>query len=216
MPMDGEARVTFLNSDLNMSFLDSASNSNQIWVTILSIFIASLPGVTVAFLSQYLQERRENRNTQRLYASARRLLALEVENNRSTLGTFWTTINGLDTERHQDATEHLAAMYYNNGLIGYELPVWSFSRWERLEADTFAAFGEKELAGIDQINRALKSVTELYSSLTTLTADDKVELGKNVSGRFWGNDLARDRYPTYDKLAAAVQQVIGVPSPMVQ
>jgi hypothetical protein len=199
-----EARVTFLNSD-----------SNNIGVTILSIFIASLPGVLVALLSQYLQERHENQNLQRLYASARRLLTLEVDNNRATLSTFWATINRLDAEQHQDSTEHLAAMLYN-GLLGYELPYWSFSRWERMEADTFAAFSEKELAGIDQMNRILKSVTELYSSLTTLTTEDKVDLGKNVSGRFWGNDLARDRYPTYDKLAAAVKQVIGAPSPMEQ
>jgi hypothetical protein len=196
--------VTFLTSD-----------SNNIGVIILSIFIASLPGLLVAFLSDYLQARREDRNTQRLYASARSLLALEVQNNRSSLSTFWTTINGLDAERHQDSTEHLMAMLYN-GLLGYELPLWSFARWERLEADTFAAFGEKELAGIDQMNRALKSVTELYSSLTTLTADDKTELSKNMGGRFWGNDMARDRYPTYDKLTVAVNQVLGVPSPMEQ
>jgi hypothetical protein len=197
--------VTFLNSD--------ATTANNIWVIVLSIFIASLPGVLVAFLADYLQARREDRNTQRLYASGRRLLTLEVENNRSSLSTFWTTINRLDAEGHQDSTEHLSAMLYN-GLFGYELPLWSFSRWERLEADTFAAFGEKELAGIDQMNRALKSVTELYTSLTALTTDDKAELSKNMGGRFWGNDLARDRYPTYDKLAAAVKQVIGVPSPM--
>jgi hypothetical protein len=194
--------VTFLNSDSN----------NVGWI-VLSIFIASLPGVVVAFLSQYLQERRENQNLARLYASARRLLALEVDNNRATLGSFWTTINGLDAEQHQDTTEHLAAMLYS-GLLDYQLPTWSFSRWERLEADTFAAFGEKELAGIDQMNRVLKSITELYSSLATLTAEDKAELSKNMGGRFWGNDLARSRYPTYDKLAAAVQRVLGVPAPM--
>jgi hypothetical protein len=196
--------VPFLNSD-----------SNNIWVIILSIFIASLPGILVALLSQYLQERHENQNLQRLYASARRLLTLEVENNRAGLGTFWATINRLDAEQHQDSTEHLAAMLYN-GLLGYELPIWSYSRWERLEADTFAAFSEKELTGIDQMNRVLKSITELYSSLTTLTADDKAGLEQNMRGRFWGNDMARDRYPTYDKLAAAVQQVAGVPSPMGQ
>lgn len=193
-------------------FLDPSSNNN-IWEIILSIFIVSVPGMLVALLSQYLQQRHENRNTQRLYANARRLLALEVENNRASLNTFWTTINKLDAEQHQDSTEHLAAMLYN-GLVGYELPLWSFSRWERLEADAFGAFSEKELAGIDQMNRILKSITELYSSLTTLTADYKTELGQNVSGRFWGNQMARDRYPTYDKLTAAVQQVIGVPSPM--
>jgi hypothetical protein len=171
--------------------------------------------VLVALLADYLQARREDRNTRQLYASARRLLTLEVDNNRAALSTFWTTINRLDAEQHKDSTEHLAAMY-NNGVIGHELPLWSFSRWERLEADTFAAFGDKELAGVDQMNRALKSITELYSSLTTLTSDDKAQLEKNMGGRFWVNDLARDRYPTYDKLAAAVQQVTGMPSPMAQ
>jgi hypothetical protein len=180
-----------------------------------AIFAASLPGILVALLSHFLQQRRENQNLARLYASARRLLTLEVENNRVALDVFWRTINGLGAERHQDETEHLAALYYG-GLIGYELPHWSFSRWERLEADTFAAFGEKELAGIDQMNRQLKSITELYSSLVTLTAEDKTELDLNMHGRFWGNDLARLRYPTYNKLADAVQQVVGVASPMGQ
>jgi hypothetical protein len=178
-------------------------------------FAASLPGILVALLSHFLQQRRENQNLARLYASARRLLALEVENNRTALDVFWRTINGLDAERHQDGTEHLAALYYG-GLIGYELPHWSFSRWDRLEADTFAAFGEKELAGIDQMNRQLKSITELYSSLVTLTAEDKADLNENMRGRFWTNDLARSRYPTYSKLTDAVQQVVGVASPMGQ
>jgi len=177
------------------------------------VFLASVSGVIVALVGQYLQVRHENENLRRLFLSARRLLALEVENNRASLDAFWHTINGLDAEQHKDSTEHLAAMLYG-GLLGYELPHWSFVRWERLEAETFAAFGEKELAGIDQMNRALRRVTELYSSLTTLTVDDKARLEKNMGGRFWGNDLARDRYPTYDKLADAVAQVVAAPSPM--
>jgi len=182
---------------------------------IIAFFVAAVPGVGIALLSQYLQQRRENMNQQRLYASARRLMALEVNNNRTSLDAYWRQINQLDSEHHEDGTEHLAAMYYG-GLIGYELPQWSFIRWERLEAETYAAFSEKELAGIDQMNRALKSVIEYYGSLVTLTDSDKAELNKNVSGRFWGNDLARDRYSTFTKLAAAVQEVIGAPSPMGQ
>jgi len=46
-----------------------------------AIFVASLPGVAVALLSHFLQQRRDNLNLQRLYASAHRLLALEVGNN---------------------------------------------------------------------------------------------------------------------------------------
>jgi len=182
---------------------------------IAAFFVAALPGVIVALLSQYLQQRRENVNQRRLYASARRLLALEVNNNRASLDAYWRQINELDAEHHEDGTEHLAAMYYG-GLVGYDLPKWGFSRWERLEADTFSAFSEKELVGIDQMNRALKSIVEYYGSLVTLTDSDKAELNKNVSGRFWGNDLARERYPIYSRLAAAVQQVIGASSPMGQ
>jgi hypothetical protein len=194
---------------------DTGGSMEPFLTTVGAIFAASLPGILVALLSHLLQQRRDNQNLARLYASARRLLALEVDNNRTALDVFWQTINGLDKDQHQDGTEHLAALYYG-GLIGYELPHWSFSRWERLEADTFAAFGEKELAGIDQMNRQLKSITEFYSSLVTLTTEDKADLNANVKGRFWGNDLARLRYPTYSKLADAVQQVLGVSSPMGQ
>ncbi|MGO8946953.1 MAG: hypothetical protein ACLQUY_04675 [Ktedonobacterales bacterium] len=180
---------------------------------IAGVFLASLSGVIVALVGQYLQVRHENQNLRRLYLSARRLQALEVGNNRSSLDTFWRTINALDAEQHQDSTEHLAAMLYG-GLLGYELPHWSFVRWERLEAETFAAFREKELAGIDQMNRTLRSITELYSSLTTLTADDKARLERDMGGRFWTNRLAGERYSTCDKLAEAVAKVIAAPSPM--
>jgi hypothetical protein len=182
---------------------------------VVAFFVAAVPGVVVALLSQYLQQRRENVNQRRLYASARRLLALEVNNNRASLDAFWRQINELDAEHHEDSTEHLAAMYFA-GLVGYEVPQWSFYRWERLEADTFAAFAEKELAGIDQMNRACESVTQYYGSLVTLTDSDKAELAQNMKGRFWGNDLARERISIYTRLAAAVQQVIGAPSPMGQ
>jgi hypothetical protein len=136
-----------------------------------------------------------------------------VNNNRASLDAYWQQINELDTDHHQDGTEHLAAMYYG-GLIGYELPEWKFYRWERLEAKTFAAFTEKELASVDQMNRTFASIIEYYRSLVTLTDNDKANLQRNVDGRFWYNDLARDRILIYTKLAAAVQQVIGAPSPM--
>ena len=167
--------MTFLNSD-----------SNNIGVIVLSIFIASLPGVVVAFLSQYLQERRENQNLARLYASARRLLALEVDNNRATLGRLLAPPSRSLTPSTMRTAPSIWRQCSTADLLGYELPNWSFSRWERLEADTFAAFGEKELAGIDQMNRALKSITELYSSLVTLTAEDKAELDQEYERPFLG------------------------------
>lgn len=186
---------------------------NNILADIGGAFLASLSGVIVALVGQFLQVRHENENQRRLYRSARRMMSLEVENNRASLGVFWSIINGLDAERHEDSTEHLAALL-GGGLLGNDLPRWSFVRWDRLEAEIFAAFTEGELAGIDQMNRALHVVSDLYSSLTTLTDDDKKRLNANMNGRFWALDLARERYTTYDKLAAAVATVVGAPSPM--
>lgn len=195
-----------------MDFFGGNGNSN-FGLLILSIFIASLPGIIVAFLSQYLAQRHEEQNTRKLYASARRLLALEVENNRASLDAFWRTISGLDGERQQDATQHLAALAAN-GLLGYMLPHWSFTRWQRMEPETYAAFTEKEIVGIDQMNRALESITDLYTALVTLTPDDKKDLEANMGGRFWMNDFARMRISTYEKVAAAVEQVVGAPHPL--
>ncbi|HLJ81336.1 MAG TPA: hypothetical protein VKT52_07625 [Ktedonobacterales bacterium] len=189
------------------------SNPN-FFETIAAIFIASLPGIVVAFLTQYLAQRREDQNRRRLYASARRLLALEVENNRASLDAFWRTINDLDKEQQQDAKQHLAALAAN-GLVGYTLPHWSFSRWERMEAETYAAFEGKEIAGIDKMNRALESITDLYTALVTLTPEDKAEFMKNMDGRFWMNDFAFYRIATYEKIADAVQQVSGAPRLLV-
>ncbi len=188
---------------------------SNFWQNVASVFAASLPGVIAVIVAQYLAQRREDQNTRRLYASARRLLALEVASNRASLDNFWRTINALDKEQKQNVQEHLAALA-ENGLLGYDLPHWSFSRWERLEADTYAAFTEKELAGIDQINRALAGVTDLYRDLVTLTPEDKADLAKNMGGRFWMNDFARMRDGTYSKLATAVQKVLSAANPLAQ
>ena len=101
---------------------------------ILSVFIASIPGVVVALLSQYLQQRHEDQNNRRIYLSARGLVA--VNSNRAALESFWRTINALDAEAHTDLEEHLTAMA-ENGLLSYPLPHWSLARWQRLEAITF-------------------------------------------------------------------------------
>src|SRR5690242_7188107 len=67
------------------------TNAN-LGVIILSVFVASIPGVVVALLSQYLEQRRENQNNRRIYLSARGLLAAEVASNRAALETFWRAI----------------------------------------------------------------------------------------------------------------------------
>ena len=175
---------------------------------ILSIFIASIPGVVVALLSQYLQQRREDQNNRRIYLSARGLLAAEVTSNRAALEAFWRTINALDAESHTDLKEHLTAMA-ENGLLGYPLPHWSLARWQRLEAVTFPGFTAAELTAVEQINRGLESIVDLYTQLITFTPEEKeqIEEGGSVR-RFWASYYATWRELTFTRLTQAVNQVL--------
>jgi hypothetical protein len=180
---------------------------------ILSVFIASIPGVVVALLSQYLEQRRENQNTSRIYRSARGLLAAEVNNNRAALETFWRTINDLDTAAHTDLKEHLTAMA-ENGLLGYSLPHWNLARWQRLEAMTFAAFTEGELSAVDQINRSLETVVDIYTQLITLTPDEQSQMESGSVRRFWASYYAGWRDLTFTRLTQTVNQVLDAPHPI--
>ncbi len=183
---------------------------------ILSIFIASIPGVVVALLSQYLEQRREDQNNHRIYLSARGLLAAEVSSNRAALETFWRAINDLDSAAHTDVKEHLTAMA-ENGLLGYPLPHWSLSRWQRLEAITFPGFTPAELTVIDQINRGLENITDIYTQLITLTPEEKAQIaGGGSVGRFWASYYAGWRDLTFTRLTQAVNQVLDAPQPIAK
>jgi hypothetical protein len=188
-------------------------NGGTLGELILSVFIASIPGIVVAFLAQYLEQRREDRNTLRIYVSARRLLALEVDNNRAALHTLWRAINDLDTEQHSDLKEHLAAMAAG-GLLGVPLPHWSFARWQRLEAITYAAFSEAEVTGVDQINRGLETISELYTQLVTLTHEEKAQMESGSTARFWPSYYAGWRDLTFTKLTQVVNQTLDAPHPI--
>ena len=64
------------------------------------------------------------------------------------------------------------------------------------------------------MNRTLESLTDLYTELVTLTPDDKKEFEKNMGGRFWMNDFAFYRISTFEKVVAAVDQVLSAPHPL--
>lgn len=191
------------------------TNTN-LGVLILSIFIASIPGVVVALLSQYLEQRREDQNSRRIYLSARGLLAAEVTSNRAALEAFWRTINDLDTVAHTELKEHLTAMA-ENGLLGYSLPHWSLARWQRLEAITFPGFTADELTAIDQINRGLESIVDIYTQLVTLTPEEQAQIdGGGSVGRFWATYYAGWRDLTFTRLTQAVNQVLDAPQPIAK
>jgi hypothetical protein len=171
------------------------------FTVVLAIIGATLPGVLVALISDYLSSRREVRETARLSANARMLVQLEVASNRDALRAFWDTINGLDKEQKPTAEEHLAGMA-NGGMLGYTLPEWSFVRWERFPPQAFGALRTKAVAELDVLYRELRAITEMYAKLVTFSPEERDELNHD---RFWYNRFAGWRAPAFERLA----QVVG-------
>jgi hypothetical protein len=175
-------------------------------------------------VNSYLSAGREAARERRLVANTRALLALEVRSNRVALATFWRTVTALATSQPaSDGTpaepvkpgswEELAAMYAGD-LVSYTLPTWSTIRWHALEPRTVAALSDSEVTKLDSTYRALRDITDLYRQVATISAEYRAELQKNVGGRFWNLDLARDRQALYTRLRAAVARVLDVDDPL--
>ncbi len=159
--------------------------------------LAALSGVVVAVFTHALSLQRDAGKERRLLANART-----------------QAVNVLDAARHSaDSVEHLAGMY-ENGLLTYTLPVWSFVRWEGIEPRTIAALTSSEVTKLDALHRTLRDITDLYSQVVTVTPDDWTELRKNVGGRFWTLDLARERLPLFIRLSASVARTLEMPDPL--
>ncbi len=180
--------------------------------TLLGAAIAAASGVVVALFTYALSLWHEARLDRRLRRNTRTLLALEVESNRSALRAFWTTINALDTEPYppEDA-RHLTAMF-SSDLLTYALPEWSVVRWHHLAAKFLPALRSKELLTLDTLYRDLDTVRDLHTRLVTMTPENWADLRRNMDGRFWANDLARERMPFYTRLAASVTRVLDAPA----
>jgi hypothetical protein len=112
-----------------------------------------------------------------------------------------------------DPVEQLAAMYAG-GLPTYALPAWSTIRWQGIEPRTVAALSAGEVAALDRLYRSLRDVTDLYGRVATITPDDWNDLQKNMGGRFWNLDLARERKLLFARLSAAVARVLDTPDPL--
>jgi hypothetical protein len=193
----------------------------------LGALLATLSGVIVALLTHYLSVRREAARERRLLNNARALLALEVHANRAALLAFWRTITALATPKpgESDApadAEHPAApgsweelaMMFKHGLAGYSAPTWSTVRWQHVEPRTIGAFNSSEIITLDGVYRVLREVTDLYHLLSAVTPTDQAEYAKNVGGRFWFNDIARDRLALYARLRAAASQILDMSDPL--
>jgi hypothetical protein len=190
----------------------------------LGALLATLSGVIVALCTHYLSMRREAARERRLLNNARALLALEIRANRAALVTFWRAITALATPKPgesdapADAERPAApgsweelAMMFKHGLAGYSAPTWSTVRWEHIEPRTIGAFESSEVITLDNVYRVLGDITDLYHLLSVITPADQAEYAKNVGGRFWFSDVARDRIALYTRLRAAVSQILDLP-----
>lgn len=185
--------------------LADAGNSNAALDAVLGLVGAALPGVLVALLSHYLTTRRAAGETRQRLANARALVALEFDANRSSLDSYWRTINALDpAPQGKSAEAHLAAMT-ENGLLGYTLPDWSFVRWDAFAPESFGALTSAELVKLDSAYRDLRAITDMYAQFVALTPKE----WEQVSTRFGYNDFAAWRAPAFERLAQVVHRVLS-------
>jgi hypothetical protein len=178
---------------------------------VLTVIVASIPGLLVAWLAHQLDVRRDLQRERRLSLNARSLIGLEIDANRSALTTFWTTINGLDRpDARQNATSHLAGMA-ENGLLSYALPDWSLTRWQGLAPVSMGVFTPAELQATDSIYRGLQAIADLYAKLITITSQEMEILNKD---RFWVNRYADWRSDIFARLTAEVERVLKSGNPL--
>lgn len=182
-------------------------NTNTLW----GIIAASVPGILVALVTQYITLIHEARTTRRAIANALALLGLEMERNYDVLKEFWAGINALDTEQSREETaNHLAAMVAG-GLLGQTLPHWSFLRWETATPEAIGALDKKDVVTIDQLYRNLRTVTDLFTQLVTLQPEERAQLEHD---RFWANRYADMRSGTFDRFGKVVESALSTELPL--
>jgi hypothetical protein len=189
-----------------------AVGNDQFSATVLGVVAAALPGVFVALFAQYLAQRHEAQVERRLNATQRLMVAGELAHNREALRAFWQEISALDSEPQSEGAESHLAQMYKGGLLNAVLPAWSFVRWESLPTRALGALSPKEAAVIEQVYRELRTISDLYARLVTLTPDERaqIEAGGSV-GRFWYNYVSTWRLGTFERLEQAVQRVGTAP-----
>lgn len=177
-----------------------------------ALIIASVPGVLVALVTQWLNVRHENEVERRSVANAQMLLALEIEENQRALGVFWTELNALDKEGHAgDPVAHLEALV-TAGLLNQTSPRWSSARWGHVSPRALAELARKDLAVVDQIYRDLERIGDLFAKLVTLSPEEKKYLDDGT--RFWYKRYPDIRGETYAQLAVLVTRALAAVNPL--
>ncbi|MGH2487401.1 MAG: hypothetical protein ACRDHE_15440 [Ktedonobacterales bacterium] len=179
---------------------------------VAALLIASVPGVLVALLTQYLSVRHENAVERQMIANAQLLLSLEFADNQQALANFWTGLNALDKDGHPDDKDaHLEALV-TSGLLNQTAPRWSNTRWKRISPRAVAELTAKDLAVLDQTYRDLDSVSDVFAKLITLSPDEKKYL--DDGGRWWPQRYVDVRKDTFARLETTVTRVLAASNPL--
>lgn len=180
--------------------------------TLIGVLGAAIPGILVALLAHQLDVRRQERLMRIQNANGRTMIALEIDGNRQALASFWQTLNALDKEsaQHPEREAHLAAMAAG-GILGQTVPHWSFARWEGILPGTVATLDRSEIVAIDQMNRDLRTIADLFTQLVTMTPSEMAQLEKD---RFWMNRYAGFRVGTFERMEAVVARVLKSSHPL--
>lgn len=180
--------------------------------SVTALLLASIPGVLIALLTQYLNVRHENEVERRTVANAQMLLALEIEDNQHALSSFWSDLNALDKDGHADDPNGRLEALVSAELLNQTAPHWSSVRWRHISPRALAELPRKELAVVDQTYRELERIGDLFGKLVTLSAEEKKYL--DDGGRWWPGRYVDIRKDTFARLERAVTSVLGAANPL--
>src|SRR5690349_12924359 len=111
-------------------FIERSSPYVNITEFLANFFLAAVPGVLIALLAFWLQIQRDNQLEARAIQTARQLLSLEVESNRTALADIWQEINDLDPEQDEITSDHHLTAVTEHGFMTHPLPLWNMTRWQ--------------------------------------------------------------------------------------
>lgn len=176
-----------------------------------NFFLAAVPGVLIALLAFWLQIQRDNQLEARASQTARQLLSLEVEGNRTALADFWQEINDLDPEQAEiTSDDHLTAIT-ENGFLTHPLPHWNMTRWQPAQPRWLTVLDEKEVELVDRFYRGLELVADLHTRLVTLSPEEQKSMEED---RYWANHFASMSNILYLRWVEVVNRTLNADNPL--
>ncbi len=143
------------------------------WGDIIGIVAGFVAGLVATVLGWFLTERstrkREKRTEQETAASARALVALEIDQNIEEIITYWTIANKLPIPyRSELQAEILLAQRVAQMVV----PVWRREAWASQMPLLVAALSSDELRAAHRIYRQLDRISAIRATLVQLAEQE--------------------------------------------